>query len=592
MAPLISLQSVSKQFGTKSLFSNLSYTISPGDRIGIIGPNGSGKSSLLKILQGEEDVDDGTISKSKDLTVCYVSQNFLLDAGQSAEDLIESSANPFQVRAGLDLLGLQITSEKLSQLSGGQRKKLQLALSFAEETDLLLLDEPSNHLDLNSIIELEKILDRRHQAIVMISHDRWLLETFSERIIEINPTLSDGYFYSDDSYLEFLAQKTLYLEAEQKNFESLKNKVRQEQAWLRQGAKARSTKSKHRTASAENLISLLGETKSRRQANSLTMEFVGSGRGTKDLVEFENVSKSFGDRPILDNLSFKLQRGSRFGLMGSNGSGKSTILRLITGDLKEDRGVIKKANNLKITYFSQFSDAVDPDLPLKSVLNPDGDAVVFQGRSIHIASWAKRFGFDPKSLHQPYGSLSGGERAKVRISTLMLEQPDVLLLDEPTNDLDISTLEVLEESLLEFTGAIILVTHDRYMLNKVCSTFIGIQEGGHFVHCSSYEQWMNANEMLVDTKSSSTPQADSKSKNAADKKSGKLTFNEQQEYNKMSRTIEEAEKKVQDLEVKILQFEGDELLRKCEELGHAQKKVELLYKRWEDLEERVKSLKN
>lgn len=610
MAPLITLREIGKQHGAQRLFSNFSFSINQRDRIGVIGPNGSGKSSILKILAGLDDVDEGSIIRSRGLSVSYVSQLVPFDEKGSLQSLIEKECDASNgskmnlprvdessVIAFLDLLGIKDLSISFNLLSGGQKKKVQLALKMAEETDLLLLDEPSNHLDLDSIIQLEGLLAGHQAASVMISHDRWLLENYASRILEINPQYPGGCFFCEGNYSDYLRERELFLESDAKQFESLKNKVRTEEAWLRQGAKARSTKSKHRTESAFAMIDTMKQTSSRRSTSESKIEFNASGRKTKRLIEIEHVKKSLGDTLICEDLNLSIVSGLKLAIMGPNGSGKTTLMKLILGEIAADDGLITRATDLKFSYFSQLAETIDPKTPLCRVLCDEGDAVVYQGRSLHIASWASRFQFDAKMLQQPYGSLSGGERAKARISKLMLETPDVLLLDEPTNDLDIRTLEILEESLLEFPGALILVSHDRSLLSNVSNTFLALDgEGGSQIF-SSYEQWQNrafsgpkeqqkknSNDELKGDETIGSNQSSSSKKSKK-----KLGFKEQQEYKSMESEIQKAEKKVETLEEKVSKAEGKELSEFCAQLGEAQAKVESLYARWAVLESEIQS---
>ena len=585
MPPLIAFKNISKKHGHQKLFQGFSFGVEPRDRIGIVGPNGSGKSTLLKILAGEEDADEGEVIRSKGMTMSYASQSMPYADSKTISELIENSSELHQTIALLDTFGLKDLSLKIGNLSGGQKKKLQLAISLSEDSELILLDEPSNHLDFDSILGLEKILTNIPAACVMISHDRWLLENFADTIIEVNKVYENGAFVSEGGYGDFLENRQLFLDSEAQRINSLKSKVRIEQAWLRQGAKARSTKSRHRTESAQNLIQKLKADASRRNVSESGISFASSGRRTKDLIDFESISKSFGEKKIFDKFSLKVQAGMKLGLLGANGSGKSTFLKIILDEIKIDSGEIKRASNLKVSYFSQVSEEIDPVKPLQRVLTEDGDSVVYQGRSIHVASWATRFQFDARNLLQPYGSLSGGEKAKAKIAKLMLETPDILLLDEPTNDLDISTLEILEESLLAYQGALVLVTHDRFMLNRVCSSFLGLREGAVAMVYASYDQWM------ADRNGSSSPKSDSRREgegNATEvvKSQGKqkLSYNDQREYAGMEKAISKAEKLVEELSEKVSSATPENLEEACSVLGTAQKRVEELYARWAELE--------
>lgn len=601
----IHVHEIAKQFGESILFRNLSFSINPQSRIGIIGPNGKGKSTFLKILKGIEDVDSGTVHRAKDLIISYADQLVPYDTSKNVQEIINELSNAnisaaknintvdiHKAHAYLDRFGITDLETPLSKLSGGQRKKIQLSLVFAEDCNLLLLDEPSNHLDMESIIQLEQILRNFPISVAMISHDRKLLDAFATEIFEINPQYPDCYFHSKGSYKEYIEQREAFLEADERQIDSMKNKARTELDWLRQGVKARGTKAKFRQDSAHELLSSVEKNVARRRVKKADIEFSASGRKTKDLIEFEKVSFGFGETNLFSDLDFKLCSGDALGILGPNGSGKSTILKLILSELSPRSGTIKKASSLNVSYFSQFSSHIEPTTPMDRVLAPDGDSVLFQGNTIHVAAWASRFGFDSRSIKQPYGSLSGGEKARLRIATLMLESPDVLLLDEPTNDLDIMTLEVLEDSLLSFNGALILITHDRFMLDTVCSSFLGLDGFGGITSYASCDQYLEQVKKIQkeELKKSNNPSSTNKvvppievpSKNTPKRK---LSYNEQRELSMMEESISKAEEKVIELSTKLEKnTDPGKIQDICEELGKAQAKVDTLYKRWEELE--------
>src|SRR5712675_2051159 len=373
-------------------------------------------------------------------------------------------------------------------LSGGWRKRLAIAEAVVTHPDVLLLDEPTNHLDLAGIVWLEELLNEGSFACVLVSHDRYFLENVATEIVELNRVYADGLLRVKGSYSKFLEGKQLYMEAQSKLQDALKNRVKIEVEWLRRGPKARSTKAKARIDNAQELIGQLKEVNSRVQTASAGIDFSSTDRQTKRLVELEDVSVVLGDRKIVEGLNFLITSGVRVGLVGPNGSGKTTLLRLLPWALEPNAGAIKKAAALKIIYFSQMRE-LEEGVTLRRALAPDSDSVVYQGRVVHVASYATKFLFTSEQLNQPVANLSGGERARVLIAKLMLEPADLLLLDEPTNDLDISTLEILEESLLEYAGALVLVTHDRYMLDRVSTMVLGLDGRGGAEAFADYRQW-------------------------------------------------------------------------------------------------------
>jgi len=504
MPPILNAQSITKQFGARPLFERISLAVEEGDRIGLIGPNGSGKSTLLAILAGQIPPDEGEVAVRKRARAAYVPQDSRFDAGFTVRQVLDRALEAVHVdlneregrlreiagRAGFDDLAAEAAS-----LSGGWRKRLAIVEALVGEPEVMLLDEPTNHLDLAGIEWLEELLANAPFASVTVSHDRIFLESTTSQIVELNRVFAGGLYRVKGNFSRFLEEKQAFLEAQSRQQESLRNQVRTEIEWLRRGPKARTTKSKARIDSANAMISQLKEMDSRSVSITAGIDFDATDRKTKRLVEFEGVSYTFPatetgaePRKIVEDLNFVLTAGSRVGLVGPNGSGKTTLLRLLRGEIQPDAGTIKKADALRLVYLSQMRE-LDENLTLKRALAPEGDSVIHQGRTVHVASWAARFLFTGEQLNQPVKNLSGGERARVLVARLMLEPADVLLLDEPTNDLDIPTLEILEENLLEFPGALILVTHDRYLLNRVATTVLGLDGRGQSCRLADYAQW-------------------------------------------------------------------------------------------------------
>jgi ATP-binding cassette subfamily F protein uup len=430
---------------------------------------------------------------------------------------------------------------------------------------------------------LERVLKQASNAAVVVSHDRYFLENIAASMAEINRIYPGGIFRVDGNYSRFLEKRTEYELAQQKLEESLATKVRREVEWLRRGAKARTTKSKARIDEAGRLIEQLEQVSTRRVTSSARIDFTASDRRTKKLLEARGLC--FG--AILRGLNLRLSPGMRIGLVGANGSGKTTLLRLLTGELAADGGTIERADGLRIVYFDQNRQLPDPTTSLKRALAPEGDSVIFRDRLVHVNGWAKRFLFRGEQLESPLSSLSGGERARVLIARLMLEPADLLLLDEPTNDLDIPTLEVLEENLVDFPGAMILVTHDRYLLEQVSTAVLGLDgEGGAqmFADYTQYEQWMEERkpEKADKDKPAATGEATGRAK--------KLGYLEQREFDTMERTILEAEARLEaaSTEMNEAAAAGDtgRLNHACQTMQSAQDEVQRLYERWTELASR------
>ncbi|ABF42691.1 ABC transporter, ATPase subunit [Candidatus Koribacter versatilis Ellin345] len=597
MSILINAQKIAKVFGATTLFRDVSLTISEGDRIGLIGPNGSGKSTLLKVLAGEMESDDGNVTRRKRLRVSYVAQDSEFDYGRTIRQVITESMQGAQVpeadREGrlaetLGRVGFQDFNAEAAALSGGWRKRLAIAEALVQQPDLLFLDEPTNHLDLAGIEWLEDFVRYAQLACVIVSHDRYFLENVASRTAELNRVYENGLLLVEGNYSEFLVKKEEFLEAQTKRQESLENRVKTEIEWLRRGPKARTTKSKARTNKANELIGELADLNARTRSATADIDFSATERRTKRLIEMEQVTFQYGERTLFRDLDFLITAGTRVGLVGPNGSGKTTILRLLNDELQPVSGEIKRANALRIVYFDQ-NRQLDPDITLRRALAPEGDSVVYQDRLIHVASWAARFLFDGQQLNQPVGSLSGGERARVLIAKLMLQPADVLLLDEPTNDLDIPTLEILEESLLEFRGALVLVTHDRYMLDRVSTVVLGLDGFGQVERFADYSQW---DEWQRDkTEASKVQPAATKRETAAPPpQKKKLSYMEAREYSTIEQRIHEAEQRLKDAqsayEDPTISTNAERLITVQAEVEAAQGEVDALIVRWTELEEK------
>jgi len=608
MPPILNAQGLSKRFGAVPLFQDISFPVSDGDRIGLIGPNGAGKSTLLAVLAGEQDADSGDVATRKRARIAYVLQESNFASGLTVREVLEEALVRAKVADGEHEGRLRETSGRTgfpdlaaeaATLSGGWRKRLAIAEAIVTHPDVLLLDEPTNHLDLAGIAWLEELLNEANFACVMVSHDRYFLENVATEIVELNRVYAEGLLRVKGTYSKFIEGKQAYLEAQSKLQDALKNRVKIEVEWLRRGPKARSTKAKARIDNAQDLIGQLRDVNQRVQTATAGIDFAATDRQTKRLVEFEDVALSFGEgaseKKIVEHLDFLITNGMRVGLVGPNGSGKTTLLRLLTGELGPSAGTIKKAAALKIVYFSQMRE-LDESVTLRRALAPDSDSVMYQGRVVHVASYATKFLFTSEQLNQPVERLSGGERARVLIAKLMLEPADLLLLDEPTNDLDIATLEILEESLLEYAGALVLVTHDRYMLDRVSTIVLGLDGLGHaetFADYSQWEQWQreqgSANSDGSSASATATPvQAVSTSPNVGKKK---LSYLEAREYASIEDRVEAAEERLNVardlLDEPSVATNADALTAALHEMEQAQAVADELYARWAELTEKA-----
>jgi ABC transport system ATP-binding/permease protein len=591
LPPILNAQGIAKSFGANPLFRNLSFTVEERARIGLIGPNGSGKSTLLGILAGEIEPDSGELSVRKRTRLSYVAQQSEFLPETSVRSVVEAAlqraavpASEWERRVGetLGRTGFEDFTADASRLSGGWRKRLAIAEALVQNPDVLLLDEPTNHLDLSGIEWLEGLLNTASFACVVISHDRYFLENVSTETVELNRAYPDGLLRVDGNYSEFLVKKEAFLEAQAKRQDALENRVRTEIEWLRRGPKARATKAKARIDRAHELIGELADVSARNRTTTASIEFSATDRQTKRLAELENLKYGFAGRTLFSDLNFVFTPGQRIGLVGPNGSGKTTLLRLLRGEIEPEGGSIRRAASLRTVYFDQ-NRVLPPDITLRRALAPDSDAVIYQDRVIHVASWAGRFLFSGDQLNQPVGRLSGGERARVLIAKLMLEPADLLLLDEPTNDLDIPTLEILEESLMEFRGSLVLVTHDRYMLDRVCTSVLGLDGRGgaeSFADYSQWETWQRAPAPEI-----KSPSQQEKRSSASKKK---LSYLEAREYAGIEERLMAAEEQVAQergvLEDPAVATDAVRLQATLKALEQAQKTLDELYARWAELE--------
>jgi ATP-binding cassette subfamily F protein uup len=603
VALLISCRDLAKSFDARPLFEGLTIGIEQGARVGVIGPNGSGKSTLLRILAGLDEADAGERALAQGTRLVYLPQRDEFAEGATPETVLAAaleSSHPHQDEhqralaaatvlreAGFGAQGAPPADQDAATLSGGWRKRLAIARALAQEPDLLLMDEPTNHLDLEGIWWLERLLAQAAFTYVAVSHDRFFLERVCRRVVEINRLYPGGCFASDGGYSAFLEKRVEFVANQRRQQDALDNKVRREIEWLRANPAAQTKKSKARLDQAAGLIGDLAELKYRNaQVRRVDLEFTATGRTANELVTVEGAAKSVGGRRLFAEVDLALAPGTRLGVLGLNGSGKTTFLKVLTKALEPDAGRVKHARELKVVVFDQRRERLDPRQPLRRALCPTGDTVVYRGRGIHVAAWAKRFLFAPAQLDLEVGKLSGGEQARVLLADLMRREADLLVLDEPTNDLDIPSLEVLEESLLDFPGVVVLVTHDRYLLDRVSTTMLALDGHGGSWRVADCGQWEDLAERLqaAEQPPADPPAAPKPARAAA---TG-LTTKERRELERISEKIQSAETRVSELEGRTadpaVAADADALHRVCADLAQAQQEVQRLYARWEELE--------
>jgi len=605
MPVILSCHDLSRSYDIRPLFEGLSFAIDEGERVALIGPNGSGKSTLMRILAGLEQPDEGERAVARDRTMVYLPQQDRFEEATPRAVLLaavpahmpehqhDAIAAAALTRASFSA---ELADRPVDQLSGGWRKRLAISRALMQAPDLLLLDEPTNHLDIEGIWWLERTMASLRTTVVLVSHDRTFLERVATRVIELNKAYPGGNFSSYGSYSTFLEKRAEFVANQNSRQEVLDNQVRRAIDWLRRGPKAQTVKAAARIDDAERKIAELSELKYRNsQHKAASIDFTASGRRTNDLVVLSEVSKSLGGRPLFRDLTMTLSPGMRLGLLGLNGSGKTSLLKVIAGKIEADAGKIKRAFELKIVYFEQTRAALNQQQTLRKALCPTGDTVMFRDRGMHIASWAKRFLFRPEQLDLEVSKLSGGEQARVLIADLMRKPADLLILDEPTNDLDIQSLEVLEENLCDFPGALVMVTHDRFLLDRVSNCLLALDGSGSADQVADYAQWEDFAKRREEQRISTAVAATAPVKNTATKPAANpskgLSSKERRELENMAEKLAAAEAALAAVDTRLndpaVTSDPDALEQACSDLAEAQAGVDAVYGRWQELEARA-----
>ncbi|HMN68271.1 MAG TPA: ABC-F family ATP-binding cassette domain-containing protein [Bdellovibrionales bacterium] len=595
-APLINVHKIAKSFSGRKLFHDVSFGVAGGERVGLVGPNGAGKSTLLKILAGMTEADDGTVSRRRGLRLGYLAQTPEFQEGatvmsavlEKADDPNEAFTKALQVMAHLSLNELG-DDTLVSSLSGGWKKRLALARELVTDPELLLLDEPTNHLDITSILWLEEYLRGSGLAYLMITHDRLFLARTVDRILDLDPRNPKLLLDVRGSYADYLEAKELELAGSRRHESVEKNKLRREKEWLARGAIARQTKQTARKDAAAKLAGDVQELRERNALRSVSIDFGESEHSPNKLIEATGVGMRYGVRELFRHVDLLITPKTRLALLGDNGSGKSTLIRILIDQEKATDGLVKHADALKISYFEQARDTLNPELSVLKNLCPEGDYVFCQGQHMHVRSYLDRFLFQGIKAELPVRKLSGGEQARLRLAQLMLASSQVLVLDEPTNDLDADTLQILEDSLRDFKGAVILVTHDRYFMDAVANQILAFpptpKHPPVLEKFASYFQWESwyENEKRGPTKPATAfPAAPAAGKKA------KLSFKDKFELENMEKTILDLEAQMaqlqeasQSAEVLSDHMRLSEVLAKIAAL---QSRLDSKYHRWAELE--------
>lgn len=579
---LLTCEGLKKNYTEKALLENISMSIHEGDKIGFVGVNGTGKSTLLKLISGVMEPEGGTITRSNGLKAGYLAQNPPFEEDmtvlQQAMEYIHqagSSVEEYRCKAMLTKLGLGEYGTIIGTLSGGQKKRVAMAAVLAQETNLLILDEPTNHMDSDMIEWLEGFLKAYKGAILMITHDRYFLDRVTNQIVEIDRGKLVRYDGNYDSYLEAKASREEMLLASERKRRAIYKK---ELAWIRRGAQARSTKAKGRIQRFEELEA------NKLVINESSLEINGmSSRLGRKIIEIKNVSKGYGNKKLIEDFSYMILRNDRIGIIGPNGCGKSTLLNLITGGIQPDHGTIEKGKTVKIGYFSQENEALDPDKRIIKYVEEIAGNIQTKDGMLSASQMLERFLFPPHMHSVQIGRLSGGEKRRLYLLGVLMQAPNVLIFDEPTNDLDVGTLAVLEDYLDDFPGAVIIVSHDRYFLDRLAiRTFVFEGEGhiGHYI--GGYSDW------LRQRKKEGTKEPVKKKeepRRRIRKKKLRFTYQEAREYETIEDDIMELEGTISRLEASMAQNAADFI--KLGELSKEKESLEetLLEKmeRWEYL---------
>ncbi len=601
---ILNVEKVSKTYGEKELFNNISLGINSGDKIGLIGVNGTGKSTLLKIIAGVEEPDEGQVVKGKGIELAYLAQTPLYYDNENVLEYVmrgkHADSQP-KAKEILNKLGITNHGAMMNILSGGQKKRAALARTLVEPARLLILDEPTNHLDNDMVLWLEQFIKNFKGELIMVTHDRYFLDNVTNRIVELDKASLYSY---DTNYSGFLELKTQREEMERATEAKRQNILRKELAWIRRGCQARSTKQQARIDRFEDMKEASKQARARFDKQLMDMNSVSSRLGRKT-VELHNICKSFGERTIIDDFTYIFLRDDRIGIVGDNGCGKSTLMKIIAGQLEPDSGSVEVGETVRIGYFMQENEPLDDSLTVLEFVRSIGEYVTTVDGKATASQMCEKFLFTPKQQWTPISKLSGGEKRRLYLLSVIMSAPNVLILDEPTNDLDIETLEILEEYLDGFAGIVITVSHDRYFLDRVVDRIFAFEAGGHLTQyeggytdyrdkCVSSIYNVSSNGTSDASKSKAAGQARKVYNSHEDKL--KFTYMEQKEYETIDDDIEKLETKVSELDDEIAKnaTSYSKLAELTKEKEDVEKQLEEKLERWEylnDLAEKIEKQK-
>ena len=492
---ILNVEKVSKTYGEKELFNNISLGINSGDKIGLIGVNGTGKSTLLKIIAGIEEPDEGQVVKGKGIELAYLAQTPLYYDNENVLEYVmrgkHADSQP-KAKEILNKLGITNHAAMMNILSGGQKKRAALARTLVEPARLLILDEPTNHLDNDMVLWLEQFIKNFKGELIMVTHDRYFLDNVTNRIVELDKASLYSY---DTNYSGFLELKTQREEMERATEAKRQNILRKELAWIRRGCQARSTKQQARIDRFEDMKEASKQARARFDKQLMDMNSVSSRLGRKT-VELHNICKSFGERTIIDDFTYIFLRDDRIGIVGDNGCGKSTLMKIIAGQLEPDSGSVEVGETVRIGYFMQENEPLDDSLTVLEFVRSIGEYVTTADGKATASQMCEKFLFTPKQQWTPISKLSGGEKRRLYLLSVLMSAPNVLILDEPTNDIDVNTLRALEEGLEDFAGCAVVISHDRWFLDRIATHILSFEGDSKVVFYegsySEYEEWKKA----------------------------------------------------------------------------------------------------
>ena len=586
---LLSAQNLEKTYMERKVLDDVSFFLGEGDKVGIIGINGTGKSTLLRILAGAEEPDSGTVIRTKGVRVSYLPQIPEFDAHGSVLEQVMAhlpldlkAAKEFEAKSILGKLGIADYDRDISTLSGGERRRVGIAAALIQPSDVLLLDEPTNHIDNDTVQLLEEQLRKYRGAIVMVTHDRYFLNRITQKIVEVDRGKIYEYNGSYSTYLEQKAQREADAEAQERKNRTL---YRQELEWIRRGVRARGTKSKDRI---ERFHALENRDKP-QEMEKMQLQSVSSRLGKKT-IELEHLSKSIDGKQLLRDFSYKLPRDARIGVVGRNGAGKSTLIKLICGDLLPDSGNVVLGDTVRIGYFSQECEKMDPSQRVIDYIKETAERIQTPDGTVTAATMLERFLFTPELQWNHIEKLSGGERKRLYLLKVLMTAPNVLLLDEPTNDLDIATLTILEDYLQSFSGAVIAISHDRYFLDKMASEIWELSGDGCVQRYNG--NYSDYAEKVVSVSEKPKKAAEKKERVFVGEKKLKFSYKEQREYDTIDDDIAALEQQIEDTETEIGKSTSDYV--KLQELSDRktalEQQLEEKMERWlylNDLAERI-----